>query len=163
VLLDASGYVIHANPDARQILCYPATRQRVDASDRSLAKSVGRLLASFPDLSSRDEWSTQIASGKRCYRCRAFATTLDRERRIVVLVERQMSKLVSLARLFDEHGLTPRERETAQFLGAGLRNKEIAARMGVSVNTVKAFIRSAMLKVGVSTRAGIIGRLTQMD
>jgi len=44
-------------------------------------------------------------------------------------------------------------------LANGLTNKEISARMGVSVNTVKAFMRSVMLKVGVTTRAGVVGRL----
>jgi DNA-binding NarL/FixJ family response regulator len=65
--------------------------------------------------------------------------------------------------LFDEYHFTPREQETAALLARGLTNKEIAARMGVSVNTVKAFIRLVMLKVGASTRTGIVSRLTQMD
>jgi DNA-binding CsgD family transcriptional regulator len=47
-------------------------------------------------------------------------------------------------------------------LANGLTNKEISARMGVSVNTVKAFVRSVMLKLGVTTRAGIVGRLVQV-
>jgi DNA-binding NarL/FixJ family response regulator len=55
--------------------------------------------------------------------------------------------------------LTPREQETVTLLARGLTNKEIGARMGVSVNTVKAFIRSVMLKLGVTTRAGIVGCL----
>jgi DNA-binding CsgD family transcriptional regulator len=55
--------------------------------------------------------------------------------------------------------LTPREQETVRLLANGFTNKEIAARMGVSVNTVKAFLRSVMLKLGVTTRAGIVGRL----
>jgi DNA-binding NarL/FixJ family response regulator len=58
-----------------------------------------------------------------------------------------------------EYRLTPREQETVTLLANGFTNKEISARMGVSVNTVKAFIRSVMLKVGVRTRAGIVGRL----
>jgi DNA-binding NarL/FixJ family response regulator len=55
--------------------------------------------------------------------------------------------------------LTPREQETVTLLATGLTNKEISARMGVSVNTVKAFLRSVMLKLDVTTRAGIVGRL----
>jgi DNA-binding NarL/FixJ family response regulator len=41
----------------------------------------------------------------------------------------------------------------------GFTNKQIATRMGVSVNTVKTFIRVVMVKVGASTRTGIIGAL----
>jgi DNA-binding CsgD family transcriptional regulator len=41
----------------------------------------------------------------------------------------------------------------------GLTSKEIADRMGISPNTVKAFIRLVMVKMNVSTRSGIIGRI----
>ena len=36
--------------------------------------------------------------------------------------------------------------------------KEIAAHMGISVNTVKAFIRLLMGKMGVTTRSGIVAK-----
>jgi DNA-binding CsgD family transcriptional regulator len=39
----------------------------------------------------------------------------------------------------------------------GLTNKEIAGRMNISPNTVRAFIRMVMGKLGVSTRSGIVG------
>ena len=41
----------------------------------------------------------------------------------------------------------------------GLTSKEIGQEMSISPNTVKAFLRSAMTKMGVSTRAGLIGRI----
>ena len=41
----------------------------------------------------------------------------------------------------------------------GLTSKEIAVRMGISPNTVKAFLRLVMVKMGVSTRSGIVGRI----
>jgi DNA-binding CsgD family transcriptional regulator len=59
----------------------------------------------------------------------------------------------------DQHRLTKRERTTVKLLAAGYTNKEIAARMMISVNTVKVFIHQVMLKLDVTTRAGIIGRL----
>ena len=37
--------------------------------------------------------------------------------------------------------------------------KEIAIRMNISPNTVKAFLRLVMVKMGVSTRSGIVGRV----
>jgi DNA-binding CsgD family transcriptional regulator len=163
VLLDCSERVIHANADARRILSPSAARHRGEERERAFAKAVGRLLASFPNLSSQAEWSTDIMSGKRRYRCRTFVTTLEGERHTVLLIERTTAKLATLARVFDEYHFTPREQQTARLLAEGLTNKEIAARMGVSINTVKAFIRFVMMKMGVSTRTGIIGRLTQRD
>lgn len=79
----------------------------------------------------------------------------------MLLIERTASKLPPVSRLSDEYHLTHREQETVALLAHGLTNKEIAARLGVSVNTVKAFLRFVMFKVGVSTRTGIVGRLNQ--
>jgi DNA-binding NarL/FixJ family response regulator len=163
LLVDFSGRVVCANADARQILSYPAAQRRPEADHRMLAKRIGKLLAGSLHVSSRAEWSTQLTSGRRRYRCRAIPVALQGQRHTVLLIERTASKLQALSHSFDEYHLTPREQETAALLATGLTNKEIAARMGVSVNTVKAFIRFVMLKVGVSTRTGIIGCLTRMD
>ncbi len=57
--------------------------------------------------------------------------------------------------------LTARERETVGFLIEGLTSKEIAGHMNISPNTVKAFIRLIMVKMGVSTRSGIIGKFVR--
>jgi DNA-binding CsgD family transcriptional regulator len=56
-------------------------------------------------------------------------------------------------------GLTSREQQTVKFLLEGLTSKEIAERMQISPNTVKAFIRLVMVKMNVSTRSGIIGKI----
>ena len=64
-----------------------------------------------------------------------------------------------IAEISKRFGLTAREQETVQFLVEGLTSKEIAQRMKISPNTVKAFIRLVMVKMGVSTRSGIIGKI----
>jgi DNA-binding NarL/FixJ family response regulator len=69
----------------------------------------------------------------------------------------------SLARRCDRHHLTGRECVTVRLLAIGCTNKEIAAQMNVSVNTVKVFMHKVMLKLKVTTRAGIIGRLFADD
>jgi len=58
----------------------------------------------------------------------------------------------------DQFHLTRREKETVRLLSAGLASKEIAARMQISANTVKAFLRAIMVKMGVSSRSGILGK-----
>jgi Bacterial regulatory proteins, luxR family len=133
LLVDPSGRVISANADGRRILSYPATPRR---RARTLAKSIGQLLAGSPNDSSRAEWWTELTSGRRCYRCRALFMTLQGERHTVFLIERTASRLPHVSRLFDEYHFTRREQETAALLAHGLTNKEIAARLGVSVNTV---------------------------
>jgi DNA-binding NarL/FixJ family response regulator len=56
-------------------------------------------------------------------------------------------------------GLTPRERETAALLEAGLSNKEIAARLGIEVATVKNHVHNLLEKLDVHRRGQAVARL----
>ena len=58
-----------------------------------------------------------------------------------------------------QYNLTSRELQAVELLTDGLRSKEIALRMQISPNTVKTFLRLVMLKMGVSTRSGIVRRV----
>ncbi len=55
--------------------------------------------------------------------------------------------------------LTQREREAFAGVLRGLSTKELAQQMNISPNTVKAFLRLIMIKMGVTTRAGILARI----
>jgi DNA-binding CsgD family transcriptional regulator len=59
--------------------------------------------------------------------------------------------------------LSPREREVAQLASRGLTNKEIAAELYVSSNTVSKQLAAAMSKLGVHSRAAIAGRLAAFE
>jgi DNA-binding NarL/FixJ family response regulator len=48
--------------------------------------------------------------------------------------------------------LTEREEQVLDGLAVGLRDKEIAWRLGISPHTVRSHIRLAMAKLNVSTR-----------
>jgi len=71
-----------------------------------------------------------------------------------------MERLSNLARMFaavenkmdGDVRLTAREREVLQFLGEGLTNQEIAARLVVEVGTVKNHVHSILEKLHVSNR-----------
>jgi two-component system NarL family response regulator len=52
--------------------------------------------------------------------------------------------------------LSPRELETLQLIGQGLRNKEIASRLQISEDTTKQHIKSLFLKLNVSDRTAAI-------
>jgi DNA-binding CsgD family transcriptional regulator len=49
-------------------------------------------------------------------------------------------------------GLSPREVDTLRLVEVGASNLEIAAELGLSLETVKAYLRSAMRKLGVHNR-----------
>jgi len=55
--------------------------------------------------------------------------------------------------------LTPREREIAGLLEAGLSNKDIARRLGIEVATVKNHVHNLLEKLQVHRRAQAVARL----
>lgn len=63
--------------------------------------------------------------------------------------------------------MTTKQHATLQMLMRGASNREIAERLGVTVNTAKVHVRSLFAKFGVKTRAGIVVRasptLERMD
>src|SRR5438093_6196875 len=99
-------------------------------------------------------------SCKRRYQCRTFVVEPQFDRSsnpaIAITLERRHTVLIDLAARFQ---LTDREIEAVQHLADGLTSKEIALRMNISPNTVKVFLRLVMLKMDVTTRSGVIGKL----
>ena len=163
LLLDSSFEPIYANDDSIQILAYQKGSRELGSRDGVLAKKIQSLLF---DGHAAPQFSppTEFLSGRRHYRCRAFS--LHSHSKIpshatAVLFERGPRWFIDVARVAAAFRLTDRERETVGFLLEGLSSKEIAQRMKISSNTVKAFIRLVMVKMGVSTRSGIIGKFVK--
>lgn len=64
---------------------------------------------------------------------------------------------------FDEVAplLSARETEVLELIALGLRNKQVAERLHVSVNTVKHHARNLFSKMQVNTRAELVARTTR--
>lgn len=56
--------------------------------------------------------------------------------------------------------LTPREREVAGLLAVGLRNRDIALALDISVGTVKDHVHRILAKSGLDSRAAVAARWT---
>jgi LuxR family transcriptional regulator, regulator of acetate metabolism len=54
--------------------------------------------------------------------------------------------------------LTPREIDVLTFAALGTKNREIAELLGVSAETVKSYLRNAMLKLGARSRRAAVDR-----
>jgi len=67
--------------------------------------------------------------------------------------------MIPLSHVAQQFSLTRREREALEYLLRGLSTKEIANRMTVTANTVKAFLRLIMIKMAVSSRSGIVAKI----
>ena len=55
--------------------------------------------------------------------------------------------------------LTPREREVAALIAAGLSNKEIARQLGLTLGTVKHYVHQILEKTDLPSRVAIATRL----
>jgi DNA-binding NarL/FixJ family response regulator len=56
-------------------------------------------------------------------------------------------------------GLTAREREVLELVAAGLRDDEIADRLGIAASTVATLVRSAMDRLDARTRVEAVAKL----
>jgi DNA-binding NarL/FixJ family response regulator len=149
--------LIASNAEAIRILYYPDKPDKVRqlsalVSDRLpidlLRVPQGRAIAEF-------------MSGRRRYICTVHSLDIvgRNKANIAILLERVPSPEVTLYGICKRYNLTTREQEAMGCLLRGLTSKEIGQEMNISPNTVKAFLRSAMMKMGVGTRAGLIGRI----
>jgi DNA-binding NarL/FixJ family response regulator len=61
------------------------------------------------------------------------------------------------------HALTPREREVAALIADGLSNKQIAARLAITVGTVKHYVHQILEKTGLPGRVAIANEVLRSD
>ena len=77
-------------------------------------------------------------------------------------VAARMKVLAAKAALGGSTGLTPRERQVVGFVRRGLRNREIAAQLGVKEGTVKAYLHAIFDKLGVTSRTELATRADEI-
>src|SRR5215472_7946991 len=161
ILMDSALNPILMNTEAEQILNYP---DRFVKDDHVVLCAAIKIRSySRTPLSDELPFVTEFRSGRRRYYCRAFVVDSNvkdpSDPRVAVLFERGPSALTSLSRVSLRFNLTPREEEALEYLLQGLSSKEIANRMGISLNTVKVFLRLLMTKLGVSSRSAIAAKI----
>lgn len=162
-LLSLDFKLLYADPSAIAILSYPDLPRQPAGLQARIDALLDEARGSPSPVPSR-----LFASGRRTYACRAIRLEPQhasaRHAAIALLFERvhrkEVDYLLAAGALFH---LSPRQRETVWGVMQGLTTKEIAAQMGVSPHTVKQFIRQSMDKLGVTTRAGIVGRVVSTD
>jgi DNA-binding CsgD family transcriptional regulator len=166
VLVDESLNLIAANFDAVQILTFPEPPAKLGNLSGWLTKKIQSCLVDRKSLI-RSSFVNEFHSAKRIYLCRAFplntGANVPGRPALALLLERKSNGASTVAEISQRFGLTAREQETTQLLAEGFCSKEIAARMKISPNTVKAFVHLVMVKMGVSTRSGIIGKMVGVD
>ena len=168
LLLDAALRPIYLNSEATQILAYPETTPEIRSLESFLRKRVRSVLLERGSPR-RFSFLPECVSGRRRYLCRTFSLGSPSSASlpgaaIAVLLERKQQRSFDgsqIAAIVAQFRLTPREQETLELLVQGFTSKEIAYRMRISPNTVKAFVRLIMVKMGATTRAGLVGRILE--
>lgn len=161
ILADQDGNPLYASMEAKAILTYPKDPRNFLPAWTSLQKAIFPL-SDNQELSAGYSSRAETMSGRRRYVCLAIPLNKSRAERMiggtVAIVLERLREASALAKTTSEHfRLTEREQEVVEFLIRGLTNKEIATRMQISPNTVRAFVRMVMGKLGISTRSGIVG------
>jgi DNA-binding CsgD family transcriptional regulator len=164
LVTDASFKLLFANHEAIAILSYPRLPSQSFAE--VFPKKVRtRLLRaqSSPTNGSRTHAVIHFKSGRRTYFCRVFLLDSDGKgsngSAVLMVLERGMPGSLALSQISQQFHLTHREQEVVSLLLQGLSNKEMAEQMGISVHTVKAFLRTATIKMCVSSRSGIVTKI----
>ncbi len=107
--------------------------------------------------------TVRMSVGACDYSCRVFLLFPQNgtvsERLLAIYVEKDRSLLDAVRRVGRQYHLTAREQEALVGVSMGLTSRQLAIRMNISPNTVNAFLRLIMVKMGVTTRAGIVGKL----
>ena len=166
MLLDASLHPVAFSPEMLRILAYPTKPERIKQPDLFVFEKVRSSLVN--QQSGHDlDFVKLYKSGRRRYLCRSFRLEYSENGKtrywIGILLERYSCGVTVVTQLSQQFDLTSRERETIELLLQGLTSKEIAERMRISPNTVKAFLRLVMVKMGVSTRSGIVGKIVESE
>jgi len=163
IILGPHLQAVACNAEAIRILAYPDSPNR-----KSIERMVSEKLPFITTAGGSGALAsrlTQIVCGRRRYVCRQYvADPLESTQPpiVVVLLERVSSAEFALQLFSQQFHLTARENEALSYLLQGLTSKEIASRMDISPNTLKTFFRLVMVKVGVSSRASLIGTIAAM-
>ena len=161
LLLDSAFRPIFFNRLAAEILTYP---QNIEAHKNLTAFLVSKIrstLFSSPGATT-PALVSEFQSGRRRYLCHAYRVAMpangNGDASLAVILTRSSPGSLPLGQVSDKFHLTTREQEVLKHLLMGCTTKEIATGMEISPHTVKAFIRMIMLKMGVSTRSGVVGK-----
>ena len=82
---------------------------------------------------------------------------------VVEPIAKPLSTGVEYGRVQETWGLSKREVDVLRELMSGNTDKQIARAVDISVETVRAYLKSIRVKIGVATRTAIVHAVHQAD
>jgi DNA-binding CsgD family transcriptional regulator len=163
ILLDVEMKALYMSSAARDVLLNGQSTQTSALQEDQLSRKIQSLL--IPGAGNGNPPPT-LMSGRRRYLCRILplgpAGAGPQIPHSAILLQRISRRNEHVRRLVEVFKLTPRECQTLQLVAEGLTSKEIATKMDISPHTVRAFLNFIMVKLDVTTRSGIVGRVNAM-
>jgi DNA-binding CsgD family transcriptional regulator len=163
VFFDAHARLYRENEFFQQLMCAEPGRDRVRAEATRVVREIlrGPMLIG-PSSPQPRRGQSAVYTGYAHYRI--SATLLDdqsaRESVLAVaLVDKVEGRAANARGLTERFSLTDREIEIAQLLRNGLSSREIAANLGISVNTARRHIERILLKLDVHNRTAAAAKL----
>lgn len=161
VLMDPSLNIIAFDRGAATILNYPNPGAKAGSNSYIPVEILDLIRDRKP--ADRSPVKTHFRMGKNEYICRTYMLETNdgalNEAMVALHLEKDSSANDAICDIVDKYHLTGREQEVLRGISLGLATKELADRMNISPNTVKAFLRLVMIKMGVTTRAGIVAKI----
>lgn len=162
-LTDLAMHVIATDRGARQILGDPDN----GSSEEILAGLPDELkvllIGAASNQSPKSSFSFRVRELE--FKCRVFLLQQSDGSRMEPMLAVHLHKVVSLSdavqSLSKRFHLTDREQIVLFNIALGATGKEAAEQMSISPNTVKSFVKSIMLKLNVTSRAAVIGKLLE--
>ncbi len=106
---------------------------------------------------------THFRNGRFEYVCRTYLVEPQpgvlTQPVLVLHFERDGAASDAIHKVAAEYRLTDREQEALRGISLGLTSKELAERMHISPNTVRAFLRLIMIKMDATTRTGVLAKV----
>ncbi len=163
----ASKEEISYNEAALRILTFPVSHSNVSSDPLSeisafcsrWAKSLEKGHAkheSGESMSPEAGFIDIILSGRRRYGVRGFVLAPEKQKQYLFVLERTSLESAHLEILFRHYNLNSREKEIVRLILAGNGNKEVADSLGLTLNTVKSYMKLLTKKLDVSGRSGIV-------
>ena len=175
--ISAKKGAVYYNKEASQVLSFSVrpVKKKID-SHRNISsfcmkwrKVLEKRLRELKDSGKRDKaeisFINLIRSGRRRYIVRGLVLSGQRssskrqEDHYLFILDRVKPDMLNIPMIVREWKLSKREQDLVQLLFSDLSNKEIANHLGLSLNTVKSYMKFLMRKLNVTSRVGIISRL----
>jgi len=171
-ILDSFGDLVYscrpddAPPDDRfQPLITAKLLEQALREAKDLMHAEGELLGSVVRqiiINKPDEKCALVVLEKQFWCLRIFELdggVIDADKRYAALIDpigNPQSGNLDLQKVKGLFRLSKREADVVEELVSGLTDKEIAQQLGISVETVRAYLKSVRAKLGVSTRTAIV-------